>query len=151
MRAKLGLTEADDVTGALIDGWLTLLHEHSVDYTSSFRALSASLRGDAAPTRSLFSQPSTFDAWANRWRDQLTHERSDPDEIASAMDRVNPLYVPRNHKVEEALGAATAGDLEPFQRLLDVLTHPFDERPGLESYAAPAPSTFGPYRTFCGT
>ena len=103
------------------------------------------------PARSLFSQPSAFDAWANRWRDQLTHERSDPDEIASAMDRVNPLYVPRNHKVEEALAAASAGDLEPFERLLDVLPHPFDERPRLQAYAAPAPSTFGPYRTFCGT
>ena len=67
------------------------------------------------------------------------------------MDRVNPLYIPRNKQVEEALGAATAGDLEPFQRLLDVLAHPFDERPGLEPYAAAAPSRWGRYRTFCGT
>jgi uncharacterized protein YdiU (UPF0061 family) len=67
------------------------------------------------------------------------------------MERVNPLYIPRNNQVEEALAAATTGDLEPFQRLLDVLAHPFDERPGLESYAAPAPSSWGPYRTFCGT
>ena len=67
------------------------------------------------------------------------------------MDRVNPVYIPRNHQVEEALAAATAGDLEPFERLLDVLARPFDERPGLEAYAEPAPSSFGPYRTFCGT
>ena len=67
------------------------------------------------------------------------------------MDRVNPLYIPRNHLVEEALAAATAGDIEPFERLVDVLTRPFDERPGLEVYAEPAPATFGPYRTFCGT
>ena len=151
MRAKLGLTEADDVTGALIDDLLTLLYEQAVDYTSSFRALSASLRGDAAPAHTLFAEPSAFDAWADRWREQLAHEPSDPDETATAMDRVNPLYIPRNNKVEEALTAATAGDLEPFQRLLDVLAHPFDERPGLESYAAPTPSSWGPYRTFCGT
>ena len=67
------------------------------------------------------------------------------------MDRVNPVYIPRNHRVEEALAAATAGDLEPFHRLLDVLARPFDERPGLEPYAAPAPPSFGGYRTFCGT
>ena len=67
------------------------------------------------------------------------------------MDRVNPAYIPRNHKVEEALAAATAGDLGPFGALLDVLSQPFDERPGLEAFAAPAPSSFGAYRTFCGT
>ena len=59
------------------------------------------------------------------------------------MDRVNPVYIPRNHHVEEALAAATDGDLGPFERLLDVLAHPFDERPGLEPYAAPAPPSFG--------
>ncbi|OMQ14088.1 hypothetical protein A7K94_0219115, partial [Modestobacter sp. VKM Ac-2676] len=61
------------------------------------------------------------------------------------------VYVPRNHLVEEALDAATAGDLAPFQELVAVVTRPFDERPGLARYAAPAPDTFGPYRTFCGT
>ena len=151
MHAKLGLTEADEVTGALIEDLLGLLHEQAVDYTSSFRALSASLRGDAARARCLFATPSAFDAWADRWREQLAHERSDPDQIASAMDGVNPVYIPRNHHVEEALAAATAGDLEPFQRLLDVLAHPLDERSGLESYAAPAPASWGSYRTFCGT
>jgi uncharacterized protein YdiU (UPF0061 family) len=68
------------------------------------------------------------------------------------MDRVNPLYIPRNHHVEDALTSATIGDLEPFRRLIDVLATPFDERPGLESYAGPAPRGFGDeYRTFCGT
>ena len=67
------------------------------------------------------------------------------------MDRVNPVYIPRNHLVEEALAAATAGDLEPFERLVDVVTRPFDERPGLEAYAAPAPPSWGSYQTFCGT
>jgi uncharacterized protein YdiU (UPF0061 family) len=68
------------------------------------------------------------------------------------MDRVNPIYIPRNHRVEEALEAATAGDLDPFRQLLDVLVSPFDERPGLEHYATPAPRSFGAtYRTFCGT
>jgi uncharacterized protein YdiU (UPF0061 family) len=67
------------------------------------------------------------------------------------MDSVNPAYIPRNHHVEPALTAANAGDLRPFRQLLDVLAQPFEERPGLESYAAPAPPSFGDYRTFCGT
>ncbi|OOK83753.1 hypothetical protein BZL29_0822 [Mycobacterium kansasii] len=67
------------------------------------------------------------------------------------MDRVNPVYIPRNHLVEEALTAATEGDLGPVERLLDAVTHPYAERPGLERYASPAPGDFGAYRTFCGT
>ena len=68
------------------------------------------------------------------------------------MDRVNPIYIPRNHLVEEALAAATAGDLEPFQQLVDVLAQPFDERPGLERYALPRrPAFAADYQTFCGT
>jgi uncharacterized protein YdiU (UPF0061 family) len=67
------------------------------------------------------------------------------------MDAVNPIYIPRNHLVEDALTAATNGDLEPARRLLDVLADPFSERRGLETYAMPAPANFGSYRTFCGT
>ncbi len=67
------------------------------------------------------------------------------------MDRVNPVYIPRNHLVEEALAAATDGDLAPLDGLLTAVTAPYDERPGLERYAEPAPEDFGKYRTFCGT
>ena len=65
------------------------------------------------------------------------------------MDRVNPVYIPRNHRVEEALTAATAGDLGPFRTLLDVVARPFTARPGLEEYAGPGDDT--PYVTYCGT
>jgi uncharacterized protein YdiU (UPF0061 family) len=67
------------------------------------------------------------------------------------MDRVNPAYIPRNHLVEEALTAAAEDDLDPLSRLLDAVSAPYDERPGLERYAAAAPDSFGAYRTFCGT
>jgi serine/tyrosine/threonine adenylyltransferase len=70
---------------------------------------------------------------------------------ADLMDRVNPLYIPRNHLVEQALAAASEGDLDPLEQLLDAVTAPYQERPGLQRYAAPAPRDFGPYQTFCGT
>jgi uncharacterized protein YdiU (UPF0061 family) len=144
MLAKLGLPE----DAALIDDLLVLLDAQKVDFTVFFRALSASLRGDTTRVQDLFSEPAAFDLWATRWRSALD---GDPHAIADAMDRVNPIYIPRNHLVEETLAAATAGDLEPFTRLVDVLAQPFDERPGLETFAAPAPPTFGAYQTFCGT
>jgi uncharacterized protein YdiU (UPF0061 family) len=145
MAAKLGLSGGpdDEETSTLVDQLLTLLQEGRVDYTSFFRSLGAAARGQAEPARNLFPDPAQFDAWAVRWR------TLGPD--AEAMGRVNPVYIPRNHLVEEALAAATAGDLDPLHRLLAAVTTPYDERPGLERYAAAAPDSFGPYRTFCGT
>ena len=145
-RAKLGLPDglADDVTTTLTEDLLALLHAGHVDLTTFCRALGTAARGDAAPARNLFLDLAGFDAWHERWR------ALQPD--ADGMDRVNPVYIPRNHLVEEALTAATAGDLAPLERLLEAVTAPFDERPGLERYAAPAPGDFGAtYRTFCGT
>jgi uncharacterized protein YdiU (UPF0061 family) len=127
----------------LLHDLLALLQASHVEYTSFFRALSAAARGYAEPARGLFLDLETFEAWMKRWR------ALDPD--ADRMDAVNPLYIPRNHLVEEALAAATRGDLEPFEQLLQVVTRPYDERPGLERYAAAAPDDFGRYTTFCGT
>lgn len=68
------------------------------------------------------------------------------------MDAANPVYIPRNHLVEEALAAATAGDIGPAGALLDAIGDPFTARPGLERYALPASEDFAAdYRTFCGT
>jgi uncharacterized protein YdiU (UPF0061 family) len=151
MRAKLGLADGQADDDALIDDLLALLRAQRIDFTACFRALSSSVLGDPAPVRSLFAEPSAFDAWADRWHARLSRQATEPRAIADAMNRVNPVYIARNHQVEEALTAATAGDLRPFRRLLDVLAQPFDERPELQSFASPAPPTFGEYRTFCGT
>lgn len=144
MKAKLGLGGvADDEASPLIDELLRLLREGGVDYTSFFRRLGGAARGKGGQVRSLFPAPEGFDAWAEQWK------ALEPD--ADGMDRVNPAYVPRNHLVEEALAAATGGDLEPLGRLLEAVTDPYKERPGVERYAEAAPESFGPYRTFCGT
>ncbi len=142
-RAKLGLPDGvdDAVATALVGDLLDLLGASKADLTSFARRLSAAARGDAEPARSLVLDLAAVDAWIERWR------ALGPD--ADAMDRVNPVYVPRNHLVEEALAAATAGDTGPVERLVEVVSRPFDERPGLERYAEPGPE--GPYVTFCGT
>ena len=151
MRAKLGIADVQREDAALIDDLLALLQAQSIDFTSCFRALPSSVLGNAAPARSLFAEPFAFDAWSDRWLARLSSQAHHPQAIAEAMDRANPVYIPRNHQVEEALAAATVGDLGPFGRLLDVVAQPFVERPGLEPYAVPAPASFGAYRTFCGT
>ncbi|MGC2652210.1 MAG: protein adenylyltransferase SelO family protein, partial [Mycobacterium sp.] len=145
VRGKLGLSpgaDADIVT-PLTDDLLALLQQNHIDYTSFFRHLGQAARGETEPARGLFVDLAGFDGWLSRW------QALNPD--AESMDRTNPIYIPRNHLVEEALTAATAGDLAPLEQLLRVLADPYDERPGLEHYTGPAPEDFGVYRTFCGT
>ncbi|WP_426571929.1 protein adenylyltransferase SelO [Aquihabitans sp. McL0605] len=152
MRTKLGLIDEHDDDTQLFDDLLRLLHEQQVDHTSALRSLSASVRGDAEPARSLFRDPGAFDAWSARHLARVDDASADRGAVASHMDRVNPIYIPRNHLVDEALAAATTGDLAPFERLVDVISQPYDERPGLERYAQPAPAGFGDgFQTFCGT
>ena len=151
MAARIGLPDGEQAR-ALGSDLLEQMREQGADYTATFRALSAAMRGDREPARAQFADPEAFDAWADRWLAQAPAKAGDRATTADAMDAVNPVYVPRNHVVEEALDAATAGDLAPFRALSAVLAHPFQERDGLERYAAPAPAGFDEgYRTFCGT
>lgn len=145
MQAKLGLPEGidDGVASPLVDHLLELVQEAGADYTSLFRSLGQAARGDAEPVRRQILDLAAFDSWLERWR------ALSPD--ADAMDRVNPIYIPRNHLVEEALTAATEGDMGPTDQLLTAVSQPYNERTGFEKYAMPAPESFGPYRTFCGT
>lgn len=144
MRAKLGLASAPPSDADRVcDQLLPLLQASRVDHTSFWRRLGTAARGDAEPVRELFLDLPAVDAWLDAWRAL----RPEPD----AMDRVNPVHVPRNHLVEEALEAATAGDLAPVRRLLEAVRQPFEPRPGLERYAEPPPDDLGRYVTYCGT
>lgn len=151
MRVKLGLaTELEqdiDLANALTEA----MKGQDVDYTSFFRQLAAEVDGEGASTRALFKEGDKFDHWFDHWKSRLQQETATAEEISNRMNAVNPIYIPRNHKVEEALAAAENGNYERAQTLVQVLKDPFTEREGLEAYAKPAPKDFGPYRTFCGT
>ena len=151
-RAKLGLSKMMEGDLELASDFLDALEEQKVDYTLAFRRLSEAARGNDAPMQTLVPDSTPYDLWAVRWRERMSHESEHSNERAEAMDRVNPIYIPRNHQVEETLTAAIdSGDLGPFEALHEVLEDPFAEKPGLETYASPAPASFGTYRTFCGT
>ena len=151
MAAKIGLPGREDepAVAALASDLMQILARTEPDHTQMFRSLSGLLRnGDA--TNFVLATDEDWDGWHQRWLEALGE--ADLDEVAAAMDQVNPVYIPRNHLVEEALAAANAGDMEPFNQLLDVTTSPFVAREGLNRYAEPASADFtNGYQTFCGT
>lgn len=149
MRKKLGLFTERDEDLDLANGLHTLMQEAGSDYTRTFRALWRVADGDAETLNGLVTAEGTKD-WVARYQHRLMHDGDDTSRGVS-MNAVNPIYIPRNHKVEEALTAASNGDMEVFDRLLEILTTPFDEQPTAEAYALPAPDGFGPYTTYCGT
>ena len=152
MRSKIGLWTKNPSDLELINDLLSLMEDSHADFTLVFRHLSKFLLGDDSQVRRHFGLSASFDAWSQRWQSRMKPEGIRAETRALAMDRINPIYIPRNHKVEEALSAAVDhNDMKPFSRLLEVLSHPFDDMEGSEDYATPGPQLNMPYQTFCGT
>ncbi len=154
MLAKVGLPDepgADPANDALVAGLPDAMTAARADHTGTFRALADHLRGDdRALGRVAGAGPDALHAWVERWEQALGD--ADRTATADAMDARNPVYIPRNHLVQEALQSAERGDLSPFGTLLDLLRSPFTERDGFEAHAEPAPEGFDEgFRTFCGT
>jgi uncharacterized protein YdiU (UPF0061 family) len=149
MRAKLGLVIEDEADLNLATAFLTAMEGKNVDYTLAFRYLADAALSREEPIRALFADPSVYDLWSGHWRARLAREAAAPLERAQAMRRANPAFIPRNHRVEEALTAAVEhGDHAPFETLLNILSQPFDEQPEFAAFAEPAPEGQGHYRTF---
>lgn len=123
------------------------------DFTNTFRALSEAVadgRADAG-VRAQFKDAAAYDAWAVTWRDRLASEGADPQQRRDLMRRANPGYIPRNHRVEQAITAAMNDDFAPFQRLIEVLASPFEDQPENADYARPPEPGEMVVQTFCGT
>jgi serine/tyrosine/threonine adenylyltransferase len=124
------------------------------DFTLTFRRLcdaAAGTEGDAG-VHTLFADPAAYDMWAAAWRQRLGEEPVSSQERAAAMRKANPVFIRCDHLVEAALSAAVERqDFQPFEELLDVVSHPYEERPGLERYATPAGPEETVRWTFCGT
>jgi protein adenylyltransferase len=152
MRTKLGLVSEEEADLNLATGFLTTMEGKNVDYTLAFRYLADAALGQEEAIRALFADPSACDLWSGHWRARLAREAVAPLERAQAMRRANPAFIPRNHRVEEALSAAVErADYAPFETLLKILSRPFDDQPEFAAFAESPPDGRGCYRTFCGT
>ncbi|HXG90650.1 MAG TPA: YdiU family protein [Vicinamibacterales bacterium] len=149
MRAKLGLFTHEAEDTVLVGDLLAWMQRRSADFTNTFRMLS--IQGSSpGSVEAMTTADPDFHAWYGRLRARHSRQPQLPGEVEALMRQNNPAVIPRNHKVEEALDAATAGhDFSVMERLLEALRTPYADPAGLE-FSTPAESGER-YLTFCGT
>jgi uncharacterized protein YdiU (UPF0061 family) len=153
-RRKLGLAREAPGDRALADAWLAHLATDQVDHTLVFRRLCDAAAGPSNDDAvlSLFRDRAPVEAWLHAWRDRLVAEETAPEGVAASMRRSNPAFIPRNHRVEEIIEAASRrGDFAPFHTFMSILARPYEDQPEHAAWARPPTPEQRVERTFCGT
>ena len=145
MRDKLGLFGLDEKDKFLILDLLTWMHEKKADYTNTFCHLM-----NLDPKKDELFDDNDFMNWKKRWKNRSTKNNNTPKKSLELMRNNNPLVIPRNHKIEEALKAAEQNNIEPMNKILDILDKPYDEQKEMIDYQSPS-KLADKYQTFCGT
>ncbi|PDT52327.1 MULTISPECIES: protein adenylyltransferase SelO [Sinorhizobium] len=154
MRRKIGLSTAEEGDLELVRALLALMHKGGADFTLTFRRLAASAEdaGADAELAQLFQAPEALSPWLGDWRRRLEREAPGPVERAAAMRAVNPAFIPRNHRIEQAIEAATEhADFSLFEAILEVTSKPYDDQPAHAAFAEPPQPGEEVLQTFCGT
>jgi len=144
MKNKLGLFGEDKKDKKLINDLLDWMEKHKADYTNTFCHLMG-INFDEVYNNN------DFNKWKNQWKKRLELNNSTKENQIKLMRENNPIVIPRNHKVEEALAAAEKGSLDEMKKLLAILKNPYDNHTNIEEYQLPAPTSNEKYQTFCGT
>jgi uncharacterized protein YdiU (UPF0061 family) len=145
MRDKLGLFGADEKDKLLILDLLTWMHQNKVDYTNTFCHLM-----NLTIEHNNNYESNDFLNWKKRWQERLKTNNNNPEKYLNLMRSVNPLVIPRNHIVEEALANANDGNLKLINQLLNIVSKPYIEQKNLINFQFPSKSNKD-YQTFCGT
>jgi len=146
MRDKLGLFGEDPKDQVLILDLLTWMHQNKADYTNTF----CYLMNKKIQNNKIFDDEN-FIVWKKRWEERLKLNNNMPEKYLKLMKSVNPLVIPRNHKVEEALESANNNDLSLVIKLIKILEKPYENQKGINEYKSIAPISDQKYQTFCGT
>ncbi len=156
MAPKFGLSpnHNPEMIRDLIRLYLTLLQKHHVDFTGSFAALSQALtqEGGHGALQEMFANDPEFDTWHGQWMALVAGSAGVKESALDRMASANPIYIPRNHLVEEAIEVATSkGDFSFMEKLLEAVSSPYEAKPGFGRYALPPKPDEEVHRTFCGT
>ena len=146
MRKKLGLKGEEIKDEGLIVELLSWMHKNKADYTNTFCFLM-----DENFQHNKIYNDENFLTWKERWKERLKLNNNTPEKYLNLMKSVNPLVIPRNHKVEEVLESANNNDLSPLKKLIKVLEKPYEKTKEDIDYQSPAPISDKKYKPFCGT
>ncbi|PZM17320.1 protein adenylyltransferase SelO [Rhizobium tubonense] len=154
MRRKIGLASGEDGDLDLIQALLLTMQTQEADFTLTFRRLCdvAESASNEAIFTGGFRSSEAAEPWLSRWRERLLRDRQSPSERAKAMRTVNPAFIPRNHRIEQAsVAAVEESDFSLFEALLEVLAKPYEDQPAFAPYTRPPEVSERVLATFCGT
>ena len=146
MRSKLGLFSVDEKDKLLILDLLTLMHQKKMDYTNTFCHL---MNAESQIDKNY--EDKDVKKWKKSWKERLKSENNSSEKYIKMMKTVNPLVIPRNNKVEEALEAAENENLNPINQLLEILSKPYTFQEDIADYRLASSKNDENYQTFCGT
>ena len=146
MRDKLGLFGEDRDDKHLIFELLTWMENNKADFTNTFCNLM-----DIQSIKDPIYQNQEYLNWTAKWKKRLEKNNTEKEKYLELMRSVNPIFIPRNHKVEEALKDASENKLETLNQLLEVIKYPYKDNGMLKDYQQPMSNENGNYKTFCGT
>ena len=145
MRDKLGLFGMDEKDKFLILDLLTWMHQKKIDYTNIFcHLMNENIKEDKD------YEDEDFKNWKKRWNERLKTNNNTPEKSLKLMRTANPIVIPRNHKVEEAIEAAEKNNFKPVAQLVEILKDPYSQKKNIIDYQIPSNSN-KKYQTFCGT
>ncbi|MGD0677283.1 MAG: protein adenylyltransferase SelO [Polyangiaceae bacterium] len=154
LRVKLGLVREEKDDPVLAADLLDRMASNGVDFSIFFRQLCAAVGDSSMDTKiaSLFAEPGAFHDWATAWRHRMAREDVAPDTRVASMRRANPAFIPRNHRIAQAIDAAVRrADFAPFETLVGVLGRPYEEQSEFAHLAASPRPEERVLETFCGT
>ena len=146
MRSKLGIFNEEELDKAIIEDLLSMMEKYNEDYTNTFVSLTYKVNMD----KGMFISQE-FSNWYEKYQQRLIRQSNSIEEVYNLMKNSNPVIIPRNHKVEEALSSAENGDLSFMSNLLSALKNPYERSENLKQYQEGQNPSCSPYRTYCGT
>ena len=152
MAKKIGITDIKNDDLILLNNLLDIMNENNADFTLTFRYLSELIIGDENLFYNLFKSKEKINKWVITWKGRIKEDSKLDESFLLKLNKNNPLYIPRNHIVEDVLSKALfEKNFQPFYEFYDILVNPYNEKANSEKYTLPAPITNKPYKTFCGT
>lgn len=153
MRNKIGLFSAMDGDAELVKRLLNAMQHAHADFTLTFHGLTLAAQSGSEESRlrELFAGSAELDDWLRDWQRRLASDPQTVSERVASMRAVNPIFIPRNHRVQAVLDAADGGDYGPFRKLYAILKRPYDDQAGVDEYTRPPRPAERVLQTFCGT